>query len=87
MIWALEAIIASDSQAMGRVGEVIIPTWQTAHKMKIQRGRLPEETGENDNMRVNRISPNIQLIQQLHMAFQIISWLITLQMTVFRKFP
>ena len=48
------SIIASDSQAMGRVGEVIIRTWQTAHKMKVQRGRLPEETGENDNMRVKR---------------------------------
>ena len=48
------SIIASDSQAMGRLGEVIIRTWQTAHKMKIQRGRLPEETGENDNMRVKR---------------------------------
>ena len=45
------SIIASDSQAMGRVGEVIIRTWQTAHKMKVQRGRLPEETGENDNAR------------------------------------
>ena len=48
------SIIASDSQAMGRVGEVIIRTWQTAHKMKLQRGRLPEETGENDNFRVRR---------------------------------
>ncbi|MGR3466455.1 MAG: urease subunit alpha [Shimia sp.] len=48
------SIIASDSQAMGRVGEVIIRTWQTAHKMKVQRGRLPEETGENDNHRVRR---------------------------------
>src|SRR6056300_1295943 len=48
------SIIASDSQAMGRVGEVIIRTWQTAHKMKVQRGRLKEETGENDNMRVKR---------------------------------
>ena len=48
------SIIASDSQAMGRVGEVIIRTWQTAHKMKVQRGRLPEETGENDNLRVRR---------------------------------
>ena len=48
------SIIASDSQAMGRVGEVIIRTWQTAHKMKIQRGRLPEETGDNDNIRVKR---------------------------------
>ena len=48
------SIIASDSQAMGRVGEVIIRTWQTAHKMKVQRGRLLEETGDNDNFRVKR---------------------------------
>ncbi|MEL7347029.1 MAG: urease subunit alpha, partial [Pseudomonadota bacterium] len=48
------SIIASDSQAMGRVGEVVIRTWQTAHKMKVQRGRLPEETGDNDNFRVRR---------------------------------
>ncbi|MEO1291509.1 MAG: urease subunit alpha [Pseudomonadota bacterium] len=48
------SIIASDSQAMGRVGEVLIRTWQTADKMKRQRGRLPEETGENDNFRVKR---------------------------------
>ena len=48
------SIIASDSQAMGRVGEVIIRTWQTAHKMKVQRGRLKEEKGENDNLRVKR---------------------------------
>jgi len=48
------SIIASDSQAMGRVGEVIIRTWQTAHKMKVQRGRLAEETGANDNFRVRR---------------------------------
>ncbi len=48
------SIIASDSQAMGRVGEVILRTWQTAHKMKVQRGRLPEERGENDNLRVRR---------------------------------
>jgi urease subunit alpha len=48
------SIIASDSQAMGRVGEVLIRTWQTAHKMKLQRGRLAEETGENDNFRVKR---------------------------------
>ncbi|MEJ2021970.1 MAG: urease subunit alpha [Maritimibacter sp.] len=48
------SIIASDSQAMGRVGEVIIRTWQTADKMKKQRGRLADETGENDNMRVRR---------------------------------
>ena len=48
------SMIASDSQAMGRVGEVICRTWQTAHKMKVQRGKLPEETGENDNFRCKR---------------------------------
>lgn len=48
------SIIASDSQAMGRVGEVIIRTWQTADKMKKQRGALSEEKGENDNFRVRR---------------------------------
>jgi len=48
------SIIASDSQAMGRVGEVIIRTWQTADKMRKQRGRLAEGTGENDNFRVRR---------------------------------
>jgi urease subunit alpha len=48
------SIISSDSQAMGRVGEVIIRCWQTADKMKKQRGRLPEETGDNDNFRVRR---------------------------------
>jgi urease subunit alpha len=48
------SMISSDSQAMGRVGEVIIRTWQTADKMKRQRGRLPEETGENDNFRAKR---------------------------------
>ena len=48
------SIMTSDSQAMGRIGEVIIRTWQTAHKMKVQRGRLPEETGDNDNVRVKR---------------------------------
>ncbi|PTV95416.1 urease subunit alpha [Rhodobacter aestuarii] len=48
------AIISSDSQAMGRVGEVIIRCWQTADKMKKQRGRLAEEVGENDNMRARR---------------------------------
>ena len=48
------SIIASDSQAMGRVGEVLIRTWQTADKMKKQRGALPEETGDNDNFRVRR---------------------------------
>jgi urease subunit alpha len=48
------SMIASDSQAMGRVGEVIIRTWQTADKMKKQRGALPGETGDNDNLRVRR---------------------------------
>ena len=48
------SIIASDSQAMGRVGEVLIRTWQTADKMKRQRGSLPEEGGDNDNYRVKR---------------------------------
>ena len=48
------SIIASDSQAMGRVGEVIIRTWQTADKMKKQRGRLSEEKGNNDNLRIKR---------------------------------
>ncbi|MBE9639467.1 urease subunit alpha [Salipiger mangrovisoli] len=48
------SIIASDSQAMGRVGEVIIRTWQTADKMKKQRGKLAEEQGDNDNFRVRR---------------------------------
>ncbi|MGG7568415.1 urease subunit alpha [Rhodovulum sp. DZ06] len=48
------SIIASDSQAMGRVGEVLIRTWQTADKMKRQRGRLSEEVGDNDNFRVRR---------------------------------
>jgi urease subunit alpha len=48
------SIIASDSQAMGRVGEVLIRTWQTADKMKKQRGRLAEERGDNDNFRVRR---------------------------------
>jgi len=48
------SILASDSQAMGRVGEVIIRTWQTADKMKKQRGALPGEAGDNDNLRVRR---------------------------------
>jgi urease subunit alpha len=48
------SMISSDSQAMGRVGEVVIRTWQTADKMKRQRGRLPGETGENDNLRCKR---------------------------------
>ncbi|MCA9502599.1 MAG: urease subunit alpha [Spirochaetaceae bacterium] len=48
------SMIASDSQAMGRVGEVILRTWQTAHKMKRQRGALPEDTSRHDNFRVKR---------------------------------
>jgi urease subunit alpha len=48
------SILSSDSQAMGRAGEVITRTWQTAHKMKRQRGRLAEETGDNDNIRARR---------------------------------
>ena len=48
------SMIASDSQAMGRVGEVIIRTWQSADKMQKQRGALPEETGDNSNFRVKR---------------------------------
>ena len=48
------SMISSDSQAMGRLGEVVIRTWQTAHKMKLQRGRLLQETGDNDNFRVKR---------------------------------
>ncbi|MCB9603780.1 MAG: urease subunit alpha [Sandaracinus sp.] len=48
------SMIASDSQAMGRVGEVVIRTWQTAHKMKVQRGALPEDSARNDNFRAKR---------------------------------
>ena len=48
------SMMSSDSQAMGRIGEVIIRTWQTAHKMKKQRGRLKEEKGDNDNARAKR---------------------------------
>jgi urease subunit alpha len=48
------SIISSDSQAMGRVGEVVTRTWQTADKMKSDRGRLPGEQGDNDNLRIKR---------------------------------
>ena len=48
------SMIASDSQAMGRVGEVICRTWQTAHKMKVQRGPLAEDSSANDNERIKR---------------------------------
>jgi urease subunit alpha len=47
-------MISSDSQAMGRVGEVVIRTWQTAHKMKVQRGALREDAAGHDNFRVKR---------------------------------
>jgi urease subunit alpha len=48
------SMISSDSQAMGRVGEVITRTWQSAHKMKVQRGPLPEDCERNDNFRAKR---------------------------------
>jgi urease subunit alpha len=48
------SMISSDSQAMGRIGEVVTRTWQTAHKMKMQRGALPEDSSRNDNFRVKR---------------------------------
>ncbi|HVK98379.1 MAG TPA: urease subunit alpha [Dongiaceae bacterium] len=48
------SMISSDSQAMGRVGEVVIRTWQTAHKMKVQRGPLPQDSSRNDNFRAKR---------------------------------
>jgi urease subunit alpha len=48
------SMMSSDSQAMGRVGEVIMRTWQTAHKMKVQRGSLKEDVSRNDNFRVKR---------------------------------
>jgi urease subunit alpha len=48
------SMMSSDSQAMGRVGEVVLRTWQTAHKMKVQRGPLPQDSSANDNFRVKR---------------------------------
>jgi len=48
------SMISSDSQAMGRIGEVVTRTWQTAHKMKTQRGALPEDSARNDNFRARR---------------------------------
>jgi urease subunit alpha len=48
------SMISSDSQAMGRIGEVILRTWQTGHKMKIQRGALPQDSERNDNFRAKR---------------------------------
>jgi urease subunit alpha len=47
-------MMSSDSQAMGRIGEVVTRTWQTAHKMKVQRGPLPQDSQRNDNVRVKR---------------------------------
>jgi urease subunit alpha len=48
------SMVSSDSQAMGRIGEVVTRTWQTAHKMKTQRGVLPQDSARNDNFRVKR---------------------------------
>src|SRR5206468_9758245 len=48
------SMMSSDSQAMGRVGEVVTRTWQTAHKMKVQRGALPQDSARNDNFRAQR---------------------------------
>ncbi len=48
------SMMSSDSQAMGRIGEVVLRTWQTAHKMKVQRGPLPQDSERNDNNRVKR---------------------------------
>jgi urease subunit alpha len=48
------SMMASDAQAMGRIGEVVTRTWQTAHKMKVQRGPLPQDSARNDNFRVKR---------------------------------
>src|SRR5438132_11837871 len=48
------SMMSSDAQAMGRIGEVILRTWQTADKMKRQRGRLPQEQGDHDNRRLQR---------------------------------
>ena len=47
-------MMSSDSQAMGRIGEVVMRTWQTAHKMRVQRGALPQDKGRSDNFRVKR---------------------------------
>ena len=51
-------MIGSDSQAMGRVGETIIRTWQTAHAMKLRRGRAPGDGGRRDNLRASATSPS-----------------------------
>ena len=59
------SMMSSDSQAMGRVGEVIIRTWQTAHKMKLQRGALPGDTARHDNFRVKRYIAKYTINQAL----------------------
>ena len=48
------SMLSSDSQAMGRIGEVVVRTWQAAHKMKVQRGPLPQDSSRNDNYRAKR---------------------------------
>src|SRR3546814_7941557 len=62
------SIISSDSQAMGRVGEVITRTWQTAHKMKVQRGALPGESGDNDNLRSEEHTSELQSLMRISYA-------------------
>jgi len=62
------SMMSSDSQAMGRLGEVIIRTWQTADKMKKQRGKLAEDKGNNDNFRVSATSRNTPSIRRLRTA-------------------
>ena len=58
------SILSSDSQAMGRIGEVIWRTWQTASKMKQQRGALPEDKSGNDNLRIRRCVANTRSTQR-----------------------
>lgn len=62
------AMMSSDSQAMGRVGEVILRTWQTAHKMKVQRGTLGVTMSFMITIALNATLPNIQLTRQLPMV-------------------
>jgi urease subunit alpha len=70
------AIMSSDSQAMGRIGEVIIRTWQTAHKMKHQFGRLADETGDNDNVRVLRYVSKYTINPAIAQLFLVLIWLL-----------
>ena len=64
------SMMSSDSQAMGRVGEVITRTWQTASKMKDERGALPEDAGhDNDNFRVKRYISKYTINRQSHTVF------------------